>query len=122
MDPTEAVGILDDYIYVAQVGDSRAYLVREGQASQLTRDQSMVQALIDAGTLTEEEAETSGHRSRERTRPAAPALRRARVKGVAALLGSRPRRQASDPPFRRKLARPSSDGARIRWSESMFRK
>ena len=58
-----AVGILDDYIYVAQVGDSRAYLLREGHASQLTRDQSMVQALIDAGTLTEEEAETSGHRS-----------------------------------------------------------
>ena len=58
-----AVGVLDGFLYLAQVGDSRAYLVRRGQAVQLTRDQSMVQALIDSGTLTEEEAEQSNHRS-----------------------------------------------------------
>ena len=58
-----AVGVLDGFLYLAQVGDSRAYLVRAGQAVQLTRDQSMVQALIDSGTLTEEEAEQSNHRS-----------------------------------------------------------
>lgn len=58
-----AVGVLEDFLYLAQVGDSRAYLVRDGSAVQLTRDQSMVQALIDSGTLTEEEAERSNHRS-----------------------------------------------------------
>jgi protein phosphatase len=58
-----AVGVLEGFLYLAQVGDSRAYLVRDGDAIQLTRDQSMVQALIDSGTMTEEEAESSGHRS-----------------------------------------------------------
>jgi protein phosphatase len=58
-----AVGVLDGFFYLAQVGDSRAYLVRAGEAVQLTHDQSMVQALIDSGTLTEEEAEQSNHRS-----------------------------------------------------------
>lgn len=53
-------GILEDFLYVAHVGDSRAYLVRRGKAVQLTRDQSLVQELVDAGTLTEEEAERSG--------------------------------------------------------------
>jgi PPM family protein phosphatase len=54
-----AVGLLESYSYVAQVGDSRAYLVRHGEARQLTRDQSLVQQLVDAGELTEEEAEHS---------------------------------------------------------------
>jgi PPM family protein phosphatase len=54
-----AVGVLDSYLFLAQVGDSRAYLVRRGQARQLTRDQSLVQQLVDAGRLTEEEAERS---------------------------------------------------------------
>jgi PPM family protein phosphatase len=58
-----AVGLLDGFLYLAQVGDSRAYMLRNGDAIQLTRDQSMVQALIESGTLTEEEAEASGHRS-----------------------------------------------------------
>ena len=56
---TTAVGILDNYLYLTQVGDSRAYLVREGQATQLTKDQSLMQRLVDAGELTEEEAEQS---------------------------------------------------------------
>jgi serine/threonine protein phosphatase PrpC len=56
---TTAVGILEDYIYLTQVGDSRAYLVRQGQATQLTKDQSLMQRLVDAGELTEEEAEQS---------------------------------------------------------------
>jgi protein phosphatase len=54
-----AVGILADHLYLAQVGDSRAYLVRDGQATQLTKDQSLMQRLVDAGELTEEEAERS---------------------------------------------------------------
>jgi PPM family protein phosphatase len=56
-------GILDGYAYLAQVGDSRGYLVRSGTCTQLTRDQSMVQALVDAGTMTEEEAERSERRN-----------------------------------------------------------
>ena len=54
-----AVGVLADHIYVTQVGDSRAYLVRSGTATQLTKDQSLMQRLVDAGELTEEEAERS---------------------------------------------------------------
>jgi PPM family protein phosphatase len=56
-------GLLNDTLYVAQVGDSRAYLVRDGVARQLTKDQSLVQRLIDAGELTEEEAEHSDRRN-----------------------------------------------------------
>jgi PPM family protein phosphatase len=55
--------VLDGYAYLAQVGDSRGYLVRNGTCTQLTRDQSMVQALVDAGTMTEEEAERSDRRN-----------------------------------------------------------
>ncbi|HET7275693.1 MAG TPA: protein phosphatase 2C domain-containing protein [Longimicrobiaceae bacterium] len=54
------VGVLDDFLYLAQVGDSRAYLVRRGAATQLTKDQSLVQEMIDAGAMTAEEAENSG--------------------------------------------------------------
>jgi len=56
-------GILDGFVYVAQVGDSRAYLIRSGKATQITRDQSMVQELVDQGAMTLEEAERSAHRS-----------------------------------------------------------
>jgi PPM family protein phosphatase len=56
-------GILDGIVYLAQVGDSRGYLVRDGRAVQLTRDQSMVQELVESGALTVEEAERSPHRS-----------------------------------------------------------
>lgn len=54
-------GVLDGFVYVAQVGDSRAYLVRRGAAVQITRDQSLVQQLVEAGTLTEEAAANSRH-------------------------------------------------------------
>jgi protein phosphatase len=60
MGTTATVGaILDDFLYLAQVGDSRGYLIREGAAVQMTRDQSVVQSMMEAGTLTEEEAEAS---------------------------------------------------------------
>jgi protein phosphatase len=58
-----AVGVLGDHLYLSQVGDSRAYLVRGGRAVQLTKDQSLMQRLIDAGELTEEEAERSERRN-----------------------------------------------------------
>lgn len=51
-------GIRDGTVYLAQVGDSRAYLVRAGAVGQLTRDQSLVQDLIDSGVLEENEAHT----------------------------------------------------------------
>lgn len=45
-----AVAIEYDYV-VANVGDSRSYLYRDGVLAQLTRDDSLVQALLDAGAL-----------------------------------------------------------------------
>ena len=56
-------GVLGDTVYVAQVGDSRAYLVRAGVGRQITKDQSLMQKLIEAGELTEEEAEQSERRN-----------------------------------------------------------
>ena len=58
-----AAGINGDDLYLAQIGDSRAYLVRNGEAIQLTKDQSLMQRLVDAGELTEEEAEQSERRN-----------------------------------------------------------
>jgi len=58
-----AVGILGDHLYVTQVGDSRAYLIRDRQAYQLTKDQSLMQRLVEAGELTEEEAAQSERRN-----------------------------------------------------------
>jgi serine/threonine protein phosphatase PrpC len=42
--------------YIAQVGDSRAYLIRGRQIKQLTKDQSFAQMLIDAGAIQPEQA------------------------------------------------------------------
>jgi protein phosphatase len=56
-----AAALVDDYLFFAQVGDSRGYVMRDGQLVQLTRDQSLVNQLIEAGQLTEEEAETFEH-------------------------------------------------------------
>jgi serine/threonine protein phosphatase PrpC len=56
-------GVLGDTLYLAQVGDSRAYLVRKGVALQITKDQSLMQKLIEAGEITEEEAEQSERRN-----------------------------------------------------------
>jgi serine/threonine protein phosphatase PrpC len=53
-------GIMAARLVLAQVGDSRAYLVRDGRATQITRDQSLMQSLLDAGTLTAVEAERRG--------------------------------------------------------------
>ena len=56
-------GLLGDTLYAAQVGDSRAYVVRHGEARMITKDQSLMQKLIEAGELTEEEAEVNDRRN-----------------------------------------------------------
>jgi PPM family protein phosphatase len=48
---------------IAHVGDSRAYLFQDGELSQLTRDHSLVQGLIEAGQLTADQARTHPQRS-----------------------------------------------------------
>ena len=53
--------VLDRRLFVAQVGDSRCYVLRDGELAQVSRDQSLVNQLIEAGQLTEEEAETFEH-------------------------------------------------------------
>ncbi len=56
-------GLLGDTLYLTQVGDSRAYLIRAGEARQITKDQSLMQRLIEAGEITVEEAEQSDRRN-----------------------------------------------------------
>lgn len=56
------VGLFDGHAYAAQVGDSRAYVVRDGTATQITRDQTVVQQMIEAGALRAEDAEESRYR------------------------------------------------------------
>lgn len=58
-----AAGIQGNRVYFGQVGDSRAYLLRQGKIIRITKDQSLVQQLIDAGQITEEEAETHSYRN-----------------------------------------------------------
>ena len=58
-----AAGMFGSDLYLAQIGDSRAYLVRGAEAIQLTKDQSLMQRLVDAGELTEDEAEQSERRN-----------------------------------------------------------
>jgi protein phosphatase len=53
----------DDALGLAQVGDSRAYLMRGDQLGQITRDQTVVQSLVDEGQITAEQALTHPRRS-----------------------------------------------------------
>jgi len=50
-------------VAVLHVGDSRAYLVRDGEMAQITRDHTYVQTLIDSGRITAEEALTHPRRN-----------------------------------------------------------
>ena len=56
-------GVFGSDLYLAQVGDSRAYLIRNGAITQITKDQSLMQRLVEAGEITEEEAEQSERRN-----------------------------------------------------------
>jgi protein phosphatase len=46
--------------YLVHVGDSRCYMLRDGELRQLTKDQTMAQAMVDAGALSPDQAERSG--------------------------------------------------------------
>lgn len=57
MGTTTEVCLLDfDTLYIAHVGDSRVYLLREGKLTQLTKDHSYVEELVQNGLITEAEA------------------------------------------------------------------
>ena len=58
-----AAHVGEDSVTVAHVGDSRCYLVRDGELIRLTKDHSLVGELVDRGKLTEEQAETHPQRS-----------------------------------------------------------
>jgi serine/threonine protein phosphatase PrpC len=55
--------VSDDEVSIVHVGDSRAYLLRDGELRQLTRDHSLVEELRRRGRLTSEEAEEHPQRS-----------------------------------------------------------
>lgn len=52
-----------DRFYIGGVGDSRVYLLRNGKLTQLTKDHSLTQALLEAGTINAEEAKTHRYRN-----------------------------------------------------------
>jgi serine/threonine protein phosphatase PrpC len=58
-----AVYLDDEQVTIAHVGDSRAYLFRDGQLKRLTQDHSLVGELVRRGKLTEEQAEEHPQRS-----------------------------------------------------------
>lgn len=63
MTTTVVAGVLGKTTaFLAHVGDSRAYLVRDGELRQLTEDHSMVNELVRTGKMTYEEARASRHR------------------------------------------------------------
>lgn len=53
----------DNYMQIAHVGDSRAYLVRNGKPVLLTQDHSVVQEMVRAGRLTEEQARINPYKN-----------------------------------------------------------
>ena len=55
--------IENNILKVSQVGDSRAYLIRDKNIIRLTKDQTYIQTLIDNNEITEEEAKTHPQRS-----------------------------------------------------------
>ena len=54
-----AAVVLQRELLLAHLGDSRAYVWRDGKLKRITRDHSLVQEEVDAGLLTEQEAKNS---------------------------------------------------------------
>jgi serine/threonine protein phosphatase PrpC len=62
MGTTATIAVLEGSdLVIAQVGDSRAYLFRDGELAQLTRDQTLARALFEQGQLSAEELESSNY-------------------------------------------------------------
>lgn len=61
---TSTVALFDGARFgIGHIGDSRAYLLRDGELSQLTHDHTFVQSLIDEGRITEEQSRSHPHRN-----------------------------------------------------------
>jgi protein phosphatase len=58
-----AAALYENSIYFAQLGDSRAYLLRNGHIIQMTKDQSLVAKLVAAGSITPEQAKSHPRRN-----------------------------------------------------------
>ena len=64
MGTTMTVALVEEgAVFFGHVGDSRAYLIRDGKLEQLTEDHSLVAELVRSGKLSPEEAETHPQRS-----------------------------------------------------------
>lgn len=65
MGTTIVVGVQSDeeHLEIAHVGDSRAYLLRDGKPTLLTNDHSVVQEMVRAGRLTEEQARINPYKN-----------------------------------------------------------
>jgi protein phosphatase len=61
---TATLALFDGHqIAIGHVGDTRAYLLRDGDLRQLTKDHTFVQSLIDEGRITEAESRVHPHRN-----------------------------------------------------------
>lgn len=58
-----AVWVYDHVAQIVHVGDSRAYLFRKGRLARMTKDQSLVEKLLEDNIITEEEAQRMGARN-----------------------------------------------------------
>ncbi len=56
-----AAALVDETLVIAQIGDSRCYVLRDGKLAQVTKDQSLAWQLIEAGAMTAEEAKAFEH-------------------------------------------------------------
>lgn len=59
----DALAVVGNQVAIAHIGDSRIYLLRDNELTQITTDHTFVQRLVDAGRITEEEAMVHPRRS-----------------------------------------------------------